>query len=408
MTERRHVQTIGGAEVALSALNDSGGLLNKPAMTGLKSDLPFDTGDYPPGEENTLLDLIVQVTGNSETEEGFVSIWKKDERTSKFDYVGKVGARDFSEAGPHDFLADNFGAGEYELRVYDSNKKLFKRPRTTVSKLAEEYSKRKRAQVPAQPGGGEIAQLAKVMQEGFLQLGQMVATRTAPPAPESRTQILQEMLQMKQIFGGGNSSDPITMFTQMAGLFKSMQPRPDNEGGMFMDLVDRFTPVIAEAMKNHQAALPAPGAQPAQIAQPGARPAQPAQQRPAQQLTPEQTGAHQMSMQLKIQLGFLCSQAAMKADPGPWAAIIAEQVPREVLTALANDENWLEALAKHNPKVKDFPEWFDELHECVIDELEERGAESNENLREQGTSDIQAPNLPGGDDVSGGDGDEFS
>lgn len=410
MSNRRSVATIE-TETALAHLNTNGGagplgnLNGAPAMTGLKSDLPFDEGGgYVETENDQLSALLTQVTG-SENAQGTVSIWKRDERTSTMQYCGTSPADDLLSDSPLDFLARNFGAGEYELKIYTSDKKLFKRPRATISKLAEEFAKKKIPASTVPSSGGDVGALAQIMKDGFMQLGALIATRAQPV--ESRSQVIQEIIQMKQIFGGGSSgTDPMQMFAAMAGLFKSMQPRESSDNP-FIELVDRFGPAIAEIMKNasgnqnQTAALAAPGAH-AAPAKPIA-PNQPA--KPA--ITPEQRGAAEMSLQLKLQLGLLCTQASMDSDPDPWAAIIVEQVPREALEALLNDSNWLEALARHNDKVKNFPEWFTELRESVLDEMEEKyGEHSKQNLTDSGPDDIQGGNsdISGGDDVSSGNG----
>ena len=79
-----------------------------------------------------------------------------------------------------------------------------------------------------------------------------------------------------------------------------------------------------------------------------------------------------MSLQLKMQLLYLCTQAARDSDPEPFAAIICNDVPREALDALINDPNWIDALSKFHPAVKQHADWFNELRDAVTDELIER------------------------------------
>jgi len=388
--ERKAPQTFSD-ETALDLLNEKG--IVGP-LADLRDDIPGEESDADSQEIDRLRAITSQVSG-SDGEQGLISIWKKDEKTLRMVYVGETSPADFLAEGPQSFLAENFGSGEYEIKAYTPDRKLFKRPRATISKLAADFFAKKRAAaVPAVNLNGnnsDIAELAKVMASGFMQLGQLIA-RTQP-APQTRMELLAELGQMKAIFGGGGS-DPIAMFSQLATIFKGMQPRAETGGvGDFIDLADRFMPVIAEAIKGNKAegvnvpALPAPSPQPAR---PATAPTGPA-------LTPEQQGKNAMSMQLKMQLVYLCGEALRDADPGPYAAIIAEKVPKEVLDALVNDGNWLDSLAKFHFRVKEFPEWFGELRELVMEEL------AQENLPETGKDATSSENLPGMDNVSESD-----
>ena len=395
MAERKRAQTLDTA-TALEILDDhqvSGplGRLNDVSAGLPKNDLPWDTaGSYEPTDENRLAAIMAEV--GQESDDGFVSIWKINEQTRKMEYVDRRSNAEF-ELNGLPYLAKQFGAGEYELRVYGGNKRLHSRPRVTVSKAAANLAQ---TVVARDSGGNDLSPLIKVMADGFQQLGQLIVQ--SRPQAESRTQVLNELMQMKQIFGGDKSAaDPMAMLTQVLTLAKQLQPRSDEGGpGLFVDLADRFMPVVMEAMKTQQTA---PLAIAAPQALPTAGAAQHAHQpQPGAALSPEQQGAKQMSFQLKMQLGYLCSQAARDADPGPYAAIIADQVPKEVLDSLVNDPNWLDALAKFHEGVRKFPEWFNELHDAVISELTEPDLTATGEPVIQGeNSPDEAQNVPGPD-----------
>lgn len=362
-------------------------------------DVPSAVG-VEDSEIDVLRAIVTQVSGN-EGSQGLVSIWKKDDKTTRMVYVGEADPSEFLADGPQNFLAEHFGAGEFELKVYTSERKILKRPRVTISKLAVDFINRKKgsnsaASVFQGVGNSDIAELGKIMANGFMQLGQLIA-RSQPPA-QSRMEVLQEIGQMKAIFGGGNSgADPVEMFTKLAGVFKSMQPRGENDGvGGFLDLADRFLPLIKDtlvtAREGASLALP-----PAAVASPG-QPVRPLAVPPDPVLTPEQQGAKNMSLQLKMQLVYLCSEAARDVDPAPYAEIIVGKVPREVLDTMLADNNWLDSLAKFHDKVKQFPQWFGELRELVLEEL------AQESLPASEKGDISTETLPGLDDVFESDG----
>jgi hypothetical protein len=394
MAERKRAQTLensGNAATALDVLDDHQvggplGKLNTGGEAGLpRNDLPWDTGGYEQSAEDRIAAILAEV-GQGDAQ-GLVSIWKLNDQTKKLEFVDRRGTDDFEESGLP-YLAKAFGAGEYELKIYGPDKRLHSRLRVNIAKVAAAVA----ANNPV-AGNSDVSALVKVMADGFQQLGQLIA-QSRPPV-ETRAQMLQELVQMKQVFGGeSKGADPMAMFTQMLTLAKQLQPRDVSDGpGLFVDLADRFLPVVMEAVKGHQAA---PGAAPPAIAAPNPNPQQPQRQ----QLTPEQEGAQKMSFQLRMQLGFLCMQAARDLDPAPYAALIVDQVSPDVLNQLVNDPNWLDALAKFHADVRKHPEWFEELRQLVIEEMR-----PDEDLPSGTEGAIQAETLEGGGDDVLGSGD---
>lgn len=379
------------------------GPLHTADVAAMRNDLPFDAGgQYEPTEEDRLNSVLSEV--GSSGGNGVISIWKLSEQNKEWEFVAKRDVAGFENEGLP-FLAREFGPGSYELRIYNSSKKIHARPKVVISKAAALYAQADRVAEPS--GGSDITQLGKIMIEGFGKLGELIVSQRAAPAPqESRSAFLAEMLQMKQLFAGdARGSDPLDMFSKMLPIFKSMAPGAEPENPL-ISVMDRFMPIIGEAYasaKANAAAAPAipatPSTQPVRQIQAGA----PVNAAPAHPPTPEQIGASQMSLALKMQLAYLCSQAKRDSDPAPFAAIIVGDVPREALDKLLNSANWLDELAKFEPKVKQHAEWFEELKEAVEDQL-------NPDLTDEPNSDIQAANLrteatnvPVGNDDSDGD-----
>lgn len=381
----RKVKTIdNAAEVfATGVRNGPLGDLHTGSAMALRNELPFDaSGGYEETEEDKLNALLSEVGASGGN--GFVSVWKLNEQNKKWEFVVQRNLVEFESEGLP-YLAREFGSGDFELRIYNSMKKIHARPKVTISKAAALNATEKPS------GNGDTQQLAKVMAEGFQGLATLLAQR--PQSTESRTQFLQEMLQMKQLFGdSGRTVDPIDMFTKVAGLFKSMQPREPGEGNAFLELLDRFGPTIAELVTNSKAAagnttVATVPAQPGSVALPAAR-------QPQQNLTPEQVGAQKMSLQFKMQLMMLCGEAASDSDPAPYAAIIINKVPRDVLVKLVNSDNWLEDLAAFYPNVRNHAEWFDELRTLIVEELDSET--QPESLTGTGSDAIQGANLAQG------------
>ena len=375
---RKRAQVLDSSDALEVLTRQQSPAVRDAEISSIRSDLPFgdETETIEPSPEDNLRAAVTEVSGQ-EGQQGFVSIWKINENSKKLEYVARREVQDFLSAGGPDFLAKNFGPGDYEVRVYTADSRVFKRPKITISKAAADLVQRN---APVS-NNGDIAALGKIVVDGFTQLGVMMAQQRQPV--ETRAQMLDDLVKMKTIFGGNNSGmDPLDMFAKMTGIFKSMQPRGEGEGNVFMELLDKFSPVIMDAMQKNQGqpALPNPdNAQLPPVARVGVALSAGATAAPA--LSPEQIGAQKMSLQLKMQLVYLCTQASRDSDPAPFAAIIVNDVPREALDAILNDANWLDSLAKFHPGIKQFPEWFNELREAVVDELapEEEPAVEPEN-----------------------------
>lgn len=406
MSNRRAVKTLDNeimnpATRALATGGETGplGALEPSPFTGMRNELPFDqNGGYEPTEEDRLNAVLSEV-GNTGAG-GFVSIFKLNHATKTWEFTDRRTVAEFENEGLP-YLARTYGAGDYEMRIYNSDKKIHARPKVTISQAAEQNAQPKTA-----PAGSEITQLAKIMTDGLQGIATLIAQgQRQQPAGQSRAEMLQEMIQMQTLFSGGKSADPIDTMTKMFGLIKTIMPRAPGDENPFLELVDKFAPIVMESMsnaKNNQAALPAPPG--TVVAVPPAQP--PQQPRPIlrnnQPANPQQAGAAAMSMQVKMQLIYLCTQAARDSDPGPYASIIVDQLPREVLDGMINDANWLDSLAAIHPGVKKFPDWFEDLKTDVIEELEQQSAES---LTSGNDGDIQPGTNAGAGDVSSGSSD---
>lgn len=415
MTARRKVATINDETLAVQTIArgaEDGPLGNLQAGGGWpRNDLPFVQGgaEQMEANEEDRLNMVLSEVGSSGTN-AFISIWKLNDKTKQWEYVDRKGVTEFENDGLP-FLAKTFGAGEYELRIYDSNKKIHSRPKVTVSQVAAQHAQAMNA--PAQSAGSDVMALARMTAEGFQRIGELLATRQTAPV-ESRSAFLAEMLQMKQLFSSDNKGgDSLEMFSRMLPIFKSLQPRAENENPL-MGLAEQFLPVIMEGFQDARKNQPAqPAATPGvavAVAHPAPAPARQIQAGAPANLSPEQQGAKKMSMMLSFQLGVLCTAAAKDSDPDDYAGLILDNVTPEVLNNLFNNENWLATLTTYNAKCAQFPEWFGELKEAIEERLKEDAAD--ESLTQGNGGAIQQPNhtgdainVPGGsaDDSEGGD-----
>lgn len=339
--------------------------------------------------EEDEVNAILSEVGGSEGG-GNVVIRKLNAQTRKLEWLDRCPIADFTGSGGVAYLAKKWGGGEYELLVYDKFNHIIKRPRVTIAASVLPEPK-----ADASPQAG-VDKLAGVMLEGFKQLAaqqaQLVQQMQRPA--ETKADWLREIAMMRELFGGNNQSDPLGTLAKVIPVVRDLMPRGEGETNMldvFMRLAQEFGPAIKAAVEKTPALTAfVPPAQPGAV---------------TQSIPPEQHGANQMQLMLKAKLALLCAKAKADADPGPYAAIICEEVSPEVLSNLVNNPDWLGELAKINPGVKLFPQWFAELREAVIEIMTEAGeGPDNENLTGtenagiQPGTDVEDIHVPGSDD----------
>lgn len=347
-------------------------------------------------ELDKLQSAIAQLGG--EANEAFVSIWRVV-ATGPDVFVKKMSALEFADNGV-EFIAENYGSGKYHIYVYNSNKRLVK----GGNKIIAVEAPQKPPAAPAAPpsNNDSIAQLARVMIEGFNRLGERIA-QLAQPQGQSRREMLNELILMRQIFGPTQqpaaNKDPMEMFRLGLEMARDLGTG-DNENA-FVRLAEKFAPAITEAVKTMGATKPAlPLASSDHNVRAGPAAALPA--------NPEQLGAKEMGLFLKMQLEYLVNEAKQDADPTPYAMLIVDKAPRELLVDLANNPAWLDKLAEHNSNVKQFPQWFGELRDAVVEILREEESADPDNLTPGADFAIHpAGSQPAGVNVPGSaDGDE--
>ena len=338
-------------------------------LTAMRDDLPSEwnepapmpggmAGSMPMSEEDMLYQSLAEAGG--EGAQGFVSVFRiPTESGRKKEWLARKDVPDFLALGAP-WLAEQFGPGEYEIMIYTADKQIFKRPRITIGREAAR----------AQSAGGGASDLSRVMDAmnaNFARLAEALSRQApAPVAPgPSRMDMLNEMMVMKNLFsnpGGNSGGDQMGQLKTMLSLVKEVMPRPEGAEAsgvdLLMKLADTFAPAIVKAVENMPANL-VPAVEPGQ-AVPGRAAL------PVSNLTPEQEGARQMSIKLKGQLMYLCSEAKQDSDPAPYAQIIVNNVPEAVLNQFVNSETWLNELGTFHAGVLEHEAWFSELREEVI------------------------------------------
>lgn len=209
----------------------------------------------------------------------------------------------------------------------------------------------------------------------------------APQPGPSRREMLEEFQLMGQILGGGGhaqpASDPIDMVTKIVTLSKELNLGGGGEQtdslSVIMRAIETFGKPMAEMMAANKMAqaqhvpqlahepvlhVSKASMRPGVIGHPGSdMPAAPADDVP---MNEQETQAMNM---MKMYLGQLIGEAMGGVNPEGYAHLIADKAPDQLIDELIRPANYLELLAAIDSRVKQYPEWFADLRDIIIELL---------------------------------------
>lgn len=388
----------------------------KPRAPRLPDTFEPDEGQFPvvfaddeqveETPEDRLLSIVAEQIGSGDGDEGSVTIFKFNEE-KKREWVDKMSASDFQSSGIP-MIAKRHGGGEYEIYVYGptetGGRKIIARQRVTISKTATPLRETENGSIMT-PELQSLFEMQKRTEQMLQTLaGAVMQSRdavTQPGAqPFSLMQHVQELVALKQLFGGEHAApamNPVDMFRSMAEVFKEMQPG-DGEPSL-VDTVskfaDKFGPLIQQALS---AQPQTSGMMPPQMAArpmiPGAQPnmVKP-QPQPQQPPTGEQNMQFFQHQMMKFYLAQFVDTAASNGDPYPWAAIVVDKVPEETLREWLSKPSLAQELAKIDPRVLQFQTWFNEL-QAAIKEILETPPDDEESAPELTGAQVGVPGVP--------------
>jgi hypothetical protein len=293
-------------------------------------------------------------------------------RGGKLSYVEEYRPNEWLQVGESG-VRDQFGAGEYEIRVYDNRKKIRKRKSFSIDAA--------RATNPVTVVPPPI-DIAAVVQAVMREIAPMFASIVKPPA-QDRQEFLQEMLLMRQIFGGdgaAKSPDPLELLRSVIGITKEIAPREGESGpyDVFAKLVEQFGPVITANMASSAQAAPNPAAGPPPprvAAAPPLAEGMPANPVPNPTPAVQSSEAQNVDM-MQYAMRFLCEQAARGADPGLYAELALDHLAEDQIGQIlsVDDATLLQTLAVHDARIMQHGPWFlrmrQEIRQLLTDDTE--------------------------------------
>lgn len=297
-------------------------------------------------------------------------------------HITKIGPVDGKEARiwqgtPADYdlnaLAKRFGSAEYRVKIYAANpltkggmslrgSKTFKMELDPQDDARLELMRKGIAQPQVQQPMVTPELLAVMIAQAVRQAMPLQAPPPINPMEviKGLADVFKSMMPTTQ--PGMNALDALKTAASILNEMRGDEGEPIQRGvnatGMdvFMKLIDKFGPALLAASVNQ------PG-QPAQAAL-----AAPVKVEGAQPETEDQAVT-----QFKMGLAFLVNQAMADNDPAVYAEMILDNVPEADVEKFLQNDNWLDYLGGFESRVKNFPKWFTELREAVIELRKETG-----------------------------------
>jgi len=281
-----------------------------------------------------------------------------------------------------DGVKDNYGAGDYRIRVYDEHSKVRGNRGFSIARLPTLNA------VPAPPVAQAPSEhIASVVANAVAATLAPVLERLAS-ATGNRESFLRELVQYKTLFAPVAAAaslpmpapnDPLDMLRKVLDISKDLKSDGAEKtvSDVMLELLQQFGPVLTERMQQMRAASGAAGAAPQ---------ARGIVAGPVLPTTP--TGATQVQSaedSMRFSVSFLVAQAEMKKDPELYADVVLDQLPQDWIEqsmSMTTDE-LLALLATLDPRVNQHAEWFRELHTKM--------------------KELTAPDEPGINDAPGGD-----
>lgn len=251
-----------------------------------------------------------------------------------------------------DRLRDEYGGGDFEVRVLKNNK-LFRRRKTII----ESPNRNVKTAAPQQ---NNLVSIAQTMDNGFMKLGELIAAQSASTQMNPVTmqsEMLQNMLAMKEMLGiGSKPESPIKMLGEFFELQKLIGAPEGGAGAsdVLLSMANQVLPKLAEM---------------GQVEQDYNINRRPRKNIPSIRRRKPIIQDDKSGNPMKMHLIFLCSQAALGNEPRTYAKMVIDNTDKDKILELRNfisGENALVNMGKVHKSVLKYPDWFTELGYLIV------------------------------------------
>lgn len=344
-----------------------------PNGAGLPVLPPDDDEEREPGDR--IAELIRESGVDSETS---VRVYRRLPNSTKFAWCVNYTAGEFM-AGDLGMIREQWGPGEYSLRVYGGQRGIIAREDVVIAPPSNPV---------AQPQGGvmqfpgqktDIVQAIERMTEQNATILQVLSQRVDPH--QQMMQSLEMMRMMREAMGLNVApppsvppTSPTAVLGEVVAAVRAMRevseeinpkaPDPENP----MALLPAFLDVVKTAIGNRGDAAVPPVALPPSLAAP----------QPVDHQSNPISETENQDMGVLVMRGIMRESLAMKERGDSIekvAEFLADKLPDEVLPYL-DLPNWFEIAASFAPELKAHEQWVRDVASTALQMLKEPGPDS--------------------------------
>lgn len=326
---------------------------------------PPDEQDSPP----SLADRIRAMSTHEDIDRVKVKVYRRIPGRTTLEWCADYSVPDY-EQGELAMLRDDWGPGDYQIRVYSAGRGIMLRDDIRVAaSLRRNNPEPTPAPAPAQTS--ELAEVVRMLAEGQSRILEALQSRPDPTAQLQQT--LGLMSTMREAMGLNNpppppppASDPGAMLGQLVGAIRTLRevsqevapPAPDTDNPLSM--LPQVLDLVKTGMGQQQ--------HPPML---GHEPVQPLQVPGTFANADDHEGDDDMRMPnlgmlaLRGQLAKLVKMAQAGEDPKAGGLFVAEHLPDELIPALRS-EAWFEMMQPFYAGIVHFKPWLTEARAEAI------------------------------------------
>ena len=347
----------------------AGGVATVPALQ-----TPDDYDDDPAEDETAVDRLSVLLSSAAGADRASLKVYKIEK--GKMVFCDSFSPESF-EDGDFSIIRNNFGGGEYELRLYgihphNGKFAVLRKLRIDIAEPAKNSPMLQTAN-----NQNDTALMLQNMMQFQADQNRMLMESIQAIAQKPQVDPMQQMRDqlglmslMREAMGLNNQTQQKSSIGEIVDAIKELQGAASIVTGKAEEPEDdtmKMLGSITELVKAGMTAQPAP--QPAAQFQPVQIPAT-LQQNPIEQNPqPKTEGAEEMNplaaISLKINFNKLVTMAKENKPPEIGAELIYEKMPDEIVDFMETTE-WFEVLQQFAPEVSTHKEWFTKARDLAL------------------------------------------
>lgn len=316
------------------------------------------------------LNRILAELGSGNEDGAFVQVYRADGASRAQEFLDRYDAAEFADGSLLDHVRNEWGAGRYQFSVYAPGGGLRARKVIKIAARKGELQKSVSQSSDMEKLVAQMAMQNQAMMQGMSELAKLVAAGTQKP--EGEDAILKRLLTMKELFGGnasntgGDTAATLLQGVKLAKELSALGEGGDGNGQWVDRILEKFavpalTMVVnsaAQSKQNQQTQLvPAQGEQKALGNVDAGNVV-------SRETKPEDTDS---MMMLKMGIAMLRSSAAKGEDVQDVADRVMMMLPLQDIEQLIGLPNWFDVLCHHEPGCAAYRQWFDGLHETLVE-----------------------------------------